>query len=48
MLCVLFVLIESTSGTAMVNSGGMMAMLLLGTIAGRAIDISSVRTPVNS
>lgn len=48
MLCVLFVLIESTSGTAMVNSGGMMAMLLLGTIAGRALDISSVRTPVIS
>ena len=38
MLCVLFVLIESTTGTAMVNCGGVMAMLILGIVAGRAID----------
>ena len=45
MQCVMFVLIESTSGTAMVNSGGMMAMLILGMIAGRALDIPKADTP---
>ncbi len=38
MMAVAFVLIESTSGTAMVNIGGMVAMLLLGIIAGQAED----------
>lgn len=38
MLCVLFILIESTTGTAMVNCGGVMAMLILGIVAGRAAD----------
>lgn len=36
MLSLMFVLIESTAGTAMVNCGGVMAMLILGMIAGRA------------
>ena len=45
MQCVMFVLIESTSGTAMVNSGGMMAMLILGMIAGRALDTPKAGTP---
>ncbi|MCM1028102.1 MAG: hypothetical protein NC484_00635 [Alloprevotella sp.] len=38
MMCVAFVMVESTSGTAMVNSGGVTAMLLLGIIAGRAME----------
>ncbi len=40
MLSLLFVLIESTAGTAMVNCGGVMAMLILGTVAGRASELS--------
>jgi len=38
MMCVFFMLIESTSGTAMVNSGGVMDMLILGIIAGQACN----------
>lgn len=36
MLSICFVLIESTSGTAMVNCGGVMAMYVLGFVGGRA------------
>lgn len=37
-LCILFVLIESTAGTAMVNCAGVTAMAILGIIAGQALD----------
>ena len=36
MLSLIFVLIESTAGTTMVNCGGVMAMLILGIAAGKA------------
>lgn len=36
MLAMTFVLVESTAGTAMVNCGGVMAMLILGIVEGRA------------
>lgn len=38
MLAIFFVLIESTSGTAMVNSAGVMDMAILGVIAGQACN----------
>lgn len=40
MMCVTFILIESTSGTAIVNIGGCMSMLLLGIVSGRAREAS--------
>lgn len=40
MMCVAFILIESTSGSAMVNIGGVLAMMLLGMVAGRAREAS--------
>lgn len=44
MLSVAFVLIESTTGTAMVNCGGVMAMMIIGIVGGRALALSDSTT----
>lgn len=48
MLCILFILIESTGGTAVTTMGGIIAISLLGLIAGEASSsIHSSTQPVN-